>query len=135
MLWVGVALVLAASGESKAKPCTQAPAYVNRNQIDYQVTVSRIEGHVVDADGVAIPGSCVAVFSEPDHRLLASFETDDSGHFALPKLARGDYRLVAMYDSYCPVNARMRVSRRGGPLRLKMVPSGIDTCSYAELAK
>ncbi len=110
--------------------------YESHNQIDYgPIIVNSIRGVAQDAQGVPIPKACVGVFTETEHKLLAVAETDDGGRFELTVIPRGEYRLVAKYEGFCPVNAKLRIGRRSKdkkPLMLQMRPAGLDSCSYVE---
>jgi Carboxypeptidase regulatory-like domain len=111
--------------------------YENRNQTDYgPLQVTAIRGIATDAEGVTIPKVCVGVFTETGHKLIATTETDESGHFELKNIAVGDYRLVAKYEGFSPANAKLRIEQRSRskkPLAVQMRPAGLDTCSFVEL--
>ena len=110
--------------------------YQNHNQIDYSLTVQKVIGEVSDSQQVPIPKVCVALFGEPDHKLIVSAETDELGRFSLQAIPPGEYRLVSVYDPLCPANAILRVAKKSKnytPLQVHMKPRGLDECSYAEL--
>jgi hypothetical protein len=109
-------------------------AYEDRNPIDYgPLRAGAVEGHVRDAQAVAIPNVCVALFEEPGHKLVVSTQTDAKGRFRFPPVAKGRYRLVAKYEGFCPANAIILVQPEARKtLRVRMRPAGIDTCSYVE---
>ncbi len=111
--------------------------YEDRNQVDYgPLRVGVVEGHASDADGVAIPGVCLGLFSDTDHKLVATSQTDRKGGFKFRRMASGKYRIVAKYEGFCPANAILLVQPTARqPLRLHMRPAGIDKCSYVGLAK
>src|SRR5437868_5492993 len=111
-------------------------SYANRNQTDYgPLRVANIKGTARDAQGVAIPKVCVGVFTEMDHKLIASTETDDNGDFEFKGVPAGDYRLVAKYEGFSPANAKLRVERSRGKkaLSVQMRPAGLDTGSFIEM--
>ena len=61
--------------------------YENRNQVDYSpLVVRRVNGFVVDSQGVSIPAANVGVFTEPDHKLLFQTTTDSRGFFKIEGL-------------------------------------------------
>ena len=111
--------------------------YENRNQVDYgPLVVRRVNGFVVDGQGVSIPAANVGVFTEPDHKLLFQTTTDSGGFFKIEGLNRGEYRLVSQYNGFCTANARIMVASwpQGGIIKsrgfhIRMVAREIDTCS------
>jgi hypothetical protein len=111
--------------------------YENRNQIDYgPLRLRAVKGSAKDLDGVSIPKVCVGVFTETEHKLVATAETDEEGLFEIRNLPAGNYRIVAKYSGFCPANARLQIqpkSRSRKSLKLRMRAAGIDTCSYFEL--
>jgi|KBSMisStandDraft_5_1062788.scaffolds.fasta_scaffold1790381_1 hypothetical protein len=112
-------------------------AYENHSQIDgAQIQLLAIEGNARDGSSVAVPALCVGLFSDSDHRLIATTTTDADGHFSFRNIRRGDYRLVAQGQGFCAANARVRIrgSLRGRkPLFLHMQTRGIDSCSYFDV--
>jgi hypothetical protein len=118
-------------------PCSEM-AYENRNQIDYgPLHIRTVKGIARDLDGVVIPKLCVGVFTDTEHKLVATTETDASGCFEIKNLPRGNYRLVAKYAGYCPANVHLQIepkSRSKKTLTLQMRPAGLDTCSFGEIS-
>jgi hypothetical protein len=112
-------------------------SYENRNQTDYgPLRVSAVRGTAKDAQGVAVPKVCVGIFTETDHKLIASTQTDDNGHFNFKNIPEGNYRLVAKYEGFSPANAKLRIERRSRKkksLAVQMRFAGLDTSSYVEL--
>jgi Carboxypeptidase regulatory-like domain len=96
-----LALVIQASANG---PCA-AMAYRDQNQVDTKIRIHDVKGVVIDGVSVPIPGVCVGVFAEPDHRLLATAKTDADGKFRLPSIGRGTYRLVAEYQGFGVANS------------------------------
>jgi len=130
-----LAFAFGALGQESATVCMDL-SYQNRNQTDYgPLRVAALRGSATDSQGVAIPKTCVGVFTETDHKLIAATETDDNGRFELKGIPDGDYRLVAKYDGFSPANAKLRVehSRSKKLLAVQMRPAGLDTTSFVEL--
>jgi len=108
--------------------------YGDQNQVDYKIRISRLKGFAVDARSVAVPGVCVGLFAEADHKLIAVTLTDENGRFGLPKVPSGLYRLVGRYGPFGIANAQIRIGRRGSSsIILKVLPGGIDQTSYFEI--
>jgi len=120
-------------GAQMTTSCGQI-TYEDRNQIDYgPLRVGVVEGHARDDGGTAIESVCLGLFTEPDHKLVATTQTNAKGAFRFRHVANGRYRIVAKYDSLCPANAILLVlpiARKS--LRVHMKPVGIDTCSYVD---
>src|SRR5690242_17904735 len=92
-----VAACFTVVGQASASvPCT-AMAYRDQNQVDTKIHIHDVKGATIDEGSRPIPGVCVGVFAEPDHRLIATAKTDADGKFRLPSIGRGTYRLVAEY--------------------------------------
>lgn len=100
--------------------------------------MKEVAGRAVDSNGVEISEMCVGLFTEKGHRLIAQMATDNKGRFKFKGMSNGRYRLVARvpgYDYFCPINAKLRINkdRKKNPrVILRMVPPGIDRCSWAE---
>jgi hypothetical protein len=127
-----LALTVALAGPEKDAGNCEAIAYADRNQFDYgPLRIAAVRGFARDSQGIAIPQVCLGVFTESDHRLVASGQTDQDGHFELKRVAKGDYRLVAQYDSFAPANAKLRVGGlwTGKALEVQMRPAGLDSGS------
>ena len=75
--------------------------------------------------------SCVGVFTEVDHKLVAVVSTDQRGRFELKGIPEGTYRLVVKYEGFSPANAKVRIehSRRNKLLTVQMRPTGLDSGS------
>jgi hypothetical protein len=128
------AFLCAWSVSSPNAPSCGQISYEDHNQIDYgPLRVSVAEGNARDTQGAVIPNVCMGVFSEPDHKLIATTQTDAKGAFKFPPVAKGRYRLVAKCEGFCTANVILLVQRATGrSLRLHMRPAGIDTCSYVD---
>jgi hypothetical protein len=98
--------------------------------------VAAVRGVTKDAQGVAIPKVCVGVFTEADHKLVASTQTDEDGQFELNDIPDGDYRLIAKYEGFSTANAKLRIDQRSQgkkSLTVQMRPTGLDMHSFIEL--
>ena len=128
-----ITLPLAGSNPQRIESCAEM-VYEHRNQVDYgPLQLGTVRGIAQDNQGEKIPKACVGVFTEADHKLVATRETDDKGRFALEKVPKGVYRLVIKYPGFCPANVRIQVSgKRGKSATVHMRAAGIDTCSYIE---
>ena len=128
-------VVMLTSAGMNAQPADY-PVYENHNMVDYGPLVFRyVVGRAIDPGGAPLPGGNIGLFTEQDHRLVASTRTDAEGNFHLHGVAPGHYRLVAHFDGCCPANVRVRLARwpRGGVGRrlvIHGVVGAIDTCSY-----
>jgi hypothetical protein len=102
--------------------------------VDYgPLQLGTIRGIVQDRDRVKIPMACVGVFTEGDHKLVATAETDEGGRFSLEKVVKGKYVLVVKYLGFCPANVGIQVSgKRGKSATVHMLGAALDTCSYIE---
>jgi hypothetical protein len=117
--------------------------YEHHNQVDYgPLKVRGIGGIATDKEAVPVPRTCIGVFTEPDHRLISSAETEDDGSFSFGKLKPGKYRLVAKYDGFGVANVLLEVVGwpsdglvRNRALAVQLRPQGIDTTSYVELMR
>jgi hypothetical protein len=128
-----LALAIAA-GAQETSTCKKDTSYENHNQIDYgPLQVQQITGIAKDPRGVALPKVCLFLFTENDHKLIASTATDDKGEFRIEPVAPGKYRLVAKYSWFCSANVPLMVKKRGDKSRtlvLHMRPPAVDTCSF-----
>ena len=111
--------------------------YENHNQIDYgPLVVQEVRGRITDPQQFAVPKVCVALFTEAEHKLIATTESDTEGRFSLPNVAPGRYRLIVKADPLCAANVPLQVvkhQRKKRVLQVHMKPRGLDSCSYAEL--
>jgi hypothetical protein len=113
--------------------------YENHNQTDYSaLTVRSLKGLVHDEQGVPVPGVSFGVFTDADHRLIATVRSVSSGVFEFRNLAPGRYRLIAKYDGFCSANIPISISKRASAKRgvdVHMKPAGIDSCSYGTMSQ
>jgi hypothetical protein len=132
--FVVAACLIVVTQASANEPCT-AMAYRDQNQVDTKIHIQDVKGVAIDEGSVPIPGVCVGVFAEPDHRLIAIARTDANGKFRLPSIGRGTYRLVAEYQGFGVANSTIIVGKKGeNSVVVRMRPAGIDSTSYVEKA-
>jgi len=124
----------AAQQKEDSLPCMVE--YENHNQIDYgPLIVQEVKGTITDPQQVAVPKVCVGVFTEKEHKLVASTESNADGKFRLQNVPPGWYRLIIKADPLCAANVRVRVVKRQKNkqvLQVHMKPRGLDSCSYGE---
>ena len=90
-------LPLAARGQGHSSPCIVQ--YENHNQVDYgPLVVQDVKGTITDPQQVAVPKACVGIFTEKDHKLVATTKSDADGKFSLQSVPPGQYRLVVKAD-------------------------------------
>ncbi len=127
----------AAQQRGNSSPCMVE--YENHNQIDYgPLIVQEVKGTIIDPQQVAVPKVCVGIFTEKEHKLVATTESDADGKFSLQSLPPGRYRLVVNADPLCAANVPLQVVKRQKKnriLQVHMKPRGLDTCSYGEAVK
>ena len=125
------------SGQQSER-CKSPIEYENHNQVDYgPLSIRAVTGRASDKDRVSIPGVCLGLFTEKEHRLVAQTITDQEGRFHFSVVPKGRYRLVAQYPGFCSANVPLRIVRwpGGGLLKarhivLHMEPTAIDHCSF-----
>jgi|SRR5580700_4146879 hypothetical protein len=131
---------LAQQGDDASQCST---AYENHNQIDYgPLKVRAIGGTTIIQVGAqkqsGVPGACFALFTEKEHKLVASARADSEGRFELNDVLPGRYRLVARAEGLCTANVPLEVLKplhgRKTEILVHFRPTGIDTCSYGELS-
>jgi hypothetical protein len=139
-LWVSRGLCLAQQSGDSSQCST---AYENHNQIDYgPLKVRVVKGTSVIQVGTqkqsAVTEACFILFTEKDHKLVASVKADSDGRFELKDVAPGRYRLVARAEGLCTANIPLAVvkppRRKKTEILVHFRPAGIDTCSYGDLA-
>jgi hypothetical protein len=141
----GIAVLLlsqACLAQGNASPSSCSTEYENHNQIDYgPLKVAIIEGSSVIQVGDqrqpgGVPGACLVLFTEKDHKLLMSVTADSEGRFSLKDIIPGHYRLVARAQGLCTANIPIEVVKSSHRRKLKIVfrPTGVDSCSYGEIA-
>jgi hypothetical protein len=129
-----------------SEPCKQVIAYENHNQADPDpLSIRSLTGQVIAEVGAEhqeigpIPGACLGLFTDEEHRLVATATADQEGRFQFGKIPNGKYRLVIGVGSFCTANVPLQVTgeRRGKvagkrQLVIHMAPGGIDQCSYGD---
>src|SRR5690242_12977026 len=84
--------------------------YENHNQTDYgPLVVQDVKGTITDPQQSAVPKVCVGIFTEKDHKLVATTESDADGKFSLQSVPPGRYRLVVKADPLCAANVPLQV--------------------------
>jgi Carboxypeptidase regulatory-like domain len=104
--------------------------------------VGTVEGTSVIQVGTqeqpGIRGACFVLFTEKEHKLVASVKSDSAGRFELKDVAPGRYRLIARAEGFCTANIPLEVVKSSRRQKTEILvhfrPAGIDTCSYGELA-
>jgi Carboxypeptidase regulatory-like domain len=148
LVFLGLALLAAApciAAQKEDAPCPSSTLYENHNQVDYgplKVRAVRGMGIVEVGDktqpGTVVPRACLSLFTEKDHKLVASVTADSEGRFQFDAVSSGRYRLVARAEGFCTANVPLDIvksSRGKTKIVVHFRPAGIDTCSYGELAR
>jgi hypothetical protein len=130
----GVLLLMLAGNVLFAQDPVVDDSYVNRNQIDYgPLKISSVTGIARDEHGTAVPSVRMLLFTEKEHKMIASATTDDKGMFSFRDIPYGWYRLVTK-SAFCAANVPIEVGHFGKKqLHLHMIAGAIDTCSYGTL--
>lgn len=114
-------------------------AYENHNQTDYSaLTLRTVGGMARDEQGVPTPEVLFGLFTDKDHRLMATVRSASDGTFRFRDVAPGPYRLVVKYDGFCSANIPISVSRHASlkeDVDVHMKPAGLDSCSYGTLGR
>ena len=149
LLFGAVLLVFSEPCLAQQKESTSqcSTVYENHNQIDYgPLKVGLIEGTSVIQLAPPLkgaptepgpPGACLVLFTEKDHKVVASVKADSEGRFELRVVPPARYRLVARAEGLCTANIPLEVvksSSRKAEIVVYFRPTGIDICSTAELA-
>ena len=137
-------LVSALLVNAQVPKCKSPIEYGNRNQVDpTRSTVGRLSGHAISEAGdpakqIGPVPVCLGVFTEKDHRLVASAVADEDGRFNFGSIPSGWFRLVVRdpQNAFCLANMPLHVVKwpRGKkkPLVIHMRPAGLDDCSYGD---
>ncbi|HTZ48557.1 MAG TPA: carboxypeptidase-like regulatory domain-containing protein [Verrucomicrobiae bacterium] len=126
-----------AQQKGTSSPCVAE--YENHNPIDCgPLVVQHVKGTLTDPQHSPMPKVCVCIFTEEDHKLVASTESDVDGQFFLRSIPPGRYRLVVKAEPLCAANVPLQIEKSHKKrqfLRVHMKPRGPDSCSYADIAK
>ncbi len=138
-----IAFSLSASyAQEQGESCPSPIEYGNHNQIEpNRSSVRKVSGRVIHelsnpAKEIELLPACLGLFTEKDHRLVASAVAGDDGNFKFGSVPVGNYRLVVRdaYNVFCVANMPLRLVRwprgRAKSLVIHMRPAGIDDCSY-----
>lgn len=135
-----ILIVLPAWAQRTVKPCNAPISYEDHNQVEYgPLSLPIVSGIAQDRDQARIRGVCLGLFTEKQHRLVATAVTDQEGKFQLDQVPPGLYRLVAKYSGFCPANTLLRITRRASNRKMKskslvlhMELENMDRCSYGD---
>lgn len=138
LLIVAAALLAVPSfAQQKAASSSCVAEYENHNQTDYgPLIVQEVKGTIMDPQQGAVQKVCVGIFTEKDHKLVATTESGADGKFSLKSIPPGRYRLVVKADPLCAANVLLQVVKHRNKkqvLQVHMKPRGLDSCSYADL--
>jgi hypothetical protein len=125
----GVALlVLLVAAQAQGRSSTCIVQYEHHNQIDYgPLIVQEVKGTITDPQQVAVPKVCVGIFTENDHKLIATTESDADGKFSLQTVPPGRYRL-----SFSPLLlSRRRISFSGVAAQLCLLCALLPQVLYS----
>lgn len=140
-------------GLAASKCCFAAPQSENASNCstDYenhnQVEIRPLKTHLIQGTSQidvgtetqpAIAGACFVLFTDKDHHLVASVQAGSDGHFEFTAVPPGRYRLVARAKGLCTANISLEIVksvRSKAKIVVHFRASGIDTCSYGELAR
>ena len=143
-LIVTVFSTLLVSAQQQVPICKSPIEYGNRNQVEpKRSSVRGISGRVIAEVGQpakevgAVP-ACLGLFTESDHRLIASVVADDEGRFKFGSVSPGKYRLVVRdpQNGFCVANMPLSIAKwprgKAKSLVIHMRPAGVDDCSYGD---
>jgi hypothetical protein len=112
--------------------------YENHNFLELgALTVGDLKGQVTNEKSAPIPQSCLGVYTETEHKLIASTTSDENGNYKFDKIRPGQYRLVVYSHGFCTANAKITIAATGlsslkhRAVYVHMRVGGIDTCSSA----
>jgi hypothetical protein len=137
-------LVVPFAAQAQEMTCKSRIEYGNRNQVDpKRSNVRRLSGRVISEVGdpareIGPVPACLGLFTEKDHRLVATAVADEKGRFKFKSVASGRYRLVVRdpQNAFCLANMPLRIvawpRSTTKSLVIHMRPSGIDDCSYGD---
>ena len=140
LLWLPV------PAKQTKEPCKCQATYENNNQVDPKpLSVRAVSGRTISEVGDvgaaqeigAVAGACIGLFTEQDHRLVATTVADDEGRFQFDEVPAGRYRLIIQVAGLCVANVPLQVVRGSRSKEQKRIvvhmrPSGVDSCSYGD---
>jgi hypothetical protein len=136
LVFAAALLVAPSFAQQKGDSSTCVAEYENHNHIDYgPLVVQDVKGTITDPQHSAVPKVCVGIFTEKDHKLVGTTESDADGKFSLQSVPPGRYRLIVKADPLCAANVPLQVvkhQKKKQVLQVHMKPRGLDSCSYAE---
>jgi hypothetical protein len=118
--------------QTKGTPCEQPIHYDAeglRPQLGHKpVSVRSVAGKLMDMSKVPMPEICIGLFTDEDHKLVASTVTGEDGRFDFSDVPRGKYRLLARVHGYYVAEIRVQVVGRpgGGILRRERITIGMQ---------
>ncbi len=120
--------------------CPKSLEYENHNFLDPSpLSIRAVAGRIIDSGKAPVPNACLGLFTDRDHRLVASTVADDDGNFRFRNVPSGRYRLIVrdVYGLFCTVNAKVNIVdwlRGGIQMRRRnispFIPPAIDVCRY-----
>lgn len=148
LIFSAAALVTTGFMSHAQEPTVSCPTtieYGNRNQIDPKpltikgILLGRVIVEVGDpAKVIGAAPACIGLFTDKDHRLVASAVADEDGRFKFSPVPAGSYRLVVRdpQNVLCIANVPLRVvespSKAAKSLVIHMRAAGVDKCSYGD---
>jgi Carboxypeptidase regulatory-like domain len=124
--------------QQKKTTCLSEVKYENHNFLEPEaLIVSDLKGQVADELSDSLSRACLSVFTEAEHKLVASTTSDEDGYYKFDKIPPGQYRFVVFVYGFCTANARITITD-ADPRSLKyrsvyvhMRIRKVDTCSFA----
>jgi TonB family protein len=83
-------------------------------------SIAAVRGVVRDSQDMAVPGTCVGLFSSVTRQLVTSGKADDKGEFAFVRVPAGEYRLVVWYPDFGPLFAPVTIKPGGARKTLEV---------------
>ena len=105
----------------------QAPAVAPGTTAATAATTVSVTGQVQDSSGAIVPKVLIEVRRQ-NGLLAASVESDSAGHFTIPQVAPGDYKLSATLPGFDPLSRALRIGRTApAPLTLTLKVASLAT--------
>jgi protocatechuate 3,4-dioxygenase beta subunit len=86
-----------------------------------QLTVTAIDGAVVEPNGAPVAYATVRIESHPASKAVASIMTDASGHFSISHIPAGKYVATFQHDRFRPEFLALLVKPANTPRRIRLV--------------